>query len=510
MIPVERSEESVTVVSGAVTGSHDVAGAAARGGLLLGLRQVLTMAIAAGSAVLLARWLNVSDFGVFAQINFAVLVLAGMVIGDLGLTLALVRSAKEPATSVWASVSGLSVLLAAAAIIATFGLGVLLRLGPPLHSWWIPALGLGLAARFNRPAPSARLQRDGRYRALALGETLETVAYFGVGLSLVAAGWHVNGLVLAVLAKELIGLLALFVMVRTWVRPSWPRIKVLHSLLSVGVPYQLTGLLTMSTDAFQPVIIGWLLGSTALGYVSWAYGLILIPILVLEAVDRVIVPTLAKAQSSPPTFARWTERAMRVNGMVAFPVAAILLTTVQSIILVVFTAKWLPAAELVRQFVPAVLAVALFTPILQAFNALGRTGVALRLSILWATLTWLLGTFLVGHWGIRGYGWFYVGLQITYLPIAIIGVRTLRLSLWRAARAPMAGFLAAAGLAWIVPDTPSWSGLLIRIAIIVSAFVAGSLAVGWREIVGDMRAARRSLATSRPQTPPIDGTLQQA
>jgi O-antigen/teichoic acid export membrane protein len=466
------------------------------------------MAIAAGSAVLLARWLNVSDFGVFAQINFAVLVLAGIVIGDLGLTLALVRSPKEPTPSVWASVSGLSVLLAAAAIVATFGLGVLLRLGPPLHSWWIPALGLALAARFNRPVPSVRLQRAGRYTALVLGETLETVAYFGVSLSLVAAGWHVSGLILAVLAKELIGLLALVVMAGGWVHPSWPRIKVLHSLLSVGVPYQFTGLLTMSTDAFQPVVIGWLLGTTALGYVSWAYSLILMPILVLNAVDRVVVPTLAKVHGSPATFARWTERAMRVNCLLAFPVAAILLTSIQPIILVVFTAKWLPAADLVRQFVPSILAVAFFTPILQAFNALGRTGVALRLSMLWAAMTWSFATVLVAHWGIRGYGWFYIALQITYLPIGIMAVRTLGLSLWRAARGPSAGFLAAVGTVWILPGTQG-SGLLIRIGIIGSAFVAGTLAVGWREIVSDLRTARRSLSSSRPKSHSIEGALQE-
>jgi O-antigen/teichoic acid export membrane protein len=470
----------------------------------------MTMAIAAGSAVLLARWLNVSDFGVFAQINFAVLALAGMIIGDLGLTLALVRSVKEPGPRVWASVSGLSALLAAVAIAATVGLGVLLHLGQPFRSWWIPALGLALAARFSRPVPSARLQRDGRYPALALGETLETVSYFGVSLSLVAAGWHVSALVLAVLTKELVGLFGLLMMTGTWVRPSWPKMDVLGGLLRVGVPYQLTGLLTMSTDAFQPVIIGLLLGTTALGYVSWAYSLILMPILILDAVDRVVVPTLAKAHDSPTTFGRWTERAMRVNCLLAFPVAALLLTSIPQIILVVFTAKWLPASELVRQFVPAILAVALFTPILQAFNAMGRTGVALRLSMLWAVVTWSLGTLLVARWGIAGYGWFYVALQISYLPIAIIGVRTLRLSLWRVARGPGAGFVAAVGAVWIVAPGQGWPGLLVRIAIIAIAFPVGCLAVGWREIFSDFRTARRSLSGSRALNPPVDSALQQS
>jgi O-antigen/teichoic acid export membrane protein len=265
----------------------------------------------------------------------------------------------------------------------------------------------------------------------------------------------------------------------------------------------------MSTDAFQPVIIGWLLGTTALGYVSWAYSLILMPILILDAVDRVVVPTLAKAHDSPATLARWTERAMRVNCLLAFPVAALLLTSIPQIILVVFTAKWLPASDLVRQFVPAILAVALFTPILQAFNAVGRTGVALRLSMIWAAVTWSVGTFLVARWGLQGYGWFYVALQITYLPIAIMGVRTLRLSLWRVARGPCAGFVAAAGTASIVPAAQGWSGLLVRIAIVGSAFLLGALAIGWREIFSDVRTARRSLSTSGAQSPPIDAALQQ-
>jgi O-antigen/teichoic acid export membrane protein len=265
----------------------------------------------------------------------------------------------------------------------------------------------------------------------------------------------------------------------------------------------------MSTDAFQPVIIGWFLGSTALGYVTWSYSLILMPILVLDAVDRVVVPTLARAQNVSAIFARWTERAMRVNCLLAFPVAAILLTSIEPIIRVVFTAKWLPAADLVREFVPAILAVAFFTPILQAFNALGRTRVALGLSTVWAIVTWSLGTLLVGRWGLQGYGWFYVALQITYLPIVILGVRSLGLHLWQAARGPIAGFLAAVGIAGILPAGQGLSGLLVRIGIIGGAFVAGCLALGWPEIVSDLRIAHHSLFASRPKSQSIDGALQE-
>ena len=495
MITIDPSEQPAALAQEPAP-PGDIGRTATRGGLLLGLRQVLSMLMAAVSAVLLARWLKVSDFGIFAQINFAVLTLAILVVGDLGLTLALVRLEAEPARTAWRSVSGLSLCMGAATAVAAAVTGLAVHLAPPFHSWWIPALGLALAARFNRTVPAARLQRDGRFAGLALAETLSMVVYFAVSLGLVRVGWGVSGLVLGVLFKEGFGLAALYLVARPSVIPAWPRLDTLRGLLRVGLPYQLSGLFTGSTDAFQPVIIGWLLGTTALGFVSWAYSLILMPLLVLEALDRVIVPTLARAQRSPATFARWTERAIRINCLVAFPAAALLLTSIEPVTVVVFTSKWLPASQLVRQFVPSILAVACFTPMLQAFNAQGRTSFALRLSIVWAALTWSLATVLVATWGLHGYGWFYVGLQMTYLPIAVMGVRRLHVNLWRAARGPLGGFLAALGSAWLVPVQGTWPALLLRITVIGGAFLAGSLALGSREVSADVRVVVRALRTS--------------
>ena len=66
-----------------------------RGALLLGARQLLTILLSASAAVLLARWLEPADYGMFATLNLIVFG-AATLLGDLGLTVSLVRQVDEP------------------------------------------------------------------------------------------------------------------------------------------------------------------------------------------------------------------------------------------------------------------------------------------------------------------------------------------------------------------------------------------------------------------------------
>jgi O-antigen/teichoic acid export membrane protein len=247
-------------------------------------------------------------------------------------------------------------------------------------------------------------------------------------------GYGVTGLVVGLFAKELIGASGTWLAAGTVPRPS-RGLRALRPYIGIGIRSQLTGLLTSSTDAFQPIAIGFILGASSLGYVSWSYALILVPLLFIASADRVLVPALARAQGSREVFTDWVGRAMRAGSFVGFPSAIVLLLCAHQLVLVVFGARWLPAEDLIRYFAPSVAAVAFFTPILHAFTATGAMSVPLRLAALWAALTWSIGALAVVLYGITGYGVFYAGLQLTYAWPALLAVRRLELNLASVARA---------------------------------------------------------------------------
>ncbi len=83
----------------------------------------------------------------------------------------------------------------------------------------------------------------------------------------------------------------------------------------------------------------------------------------------------------------------------------------------VFSDRWLPGADLLVLFMPAIVTTAVSSPLLHAFNAVGRTRVAMWLSIAWLVVTWTIGALVTARWAAQGFGFFYVGLQVMYLPI---------------------------------------------------------------------------------------------
>lgn len=485
-------------------GEHDLDRATAngpmvaRGALLLSGRSVVTMVLSAASAILLSRWLSVGAYGLFAQLNFVVLGAAMLVVGDLGLGLALLRSDVEPDEPTWGAVVGFSVVAGSLAVGATSAAAIVVSArGMDVSPWFIVGLGAALAARFSRVAPTARLLRAHRYGTVAFSELIESLVYATVALSLAAAHLGATALVAALVVKELVGAAILWARVPRPLR-SRPSVHFgrLKPFLRVGLPNHLSGIFTSSTDAFQPVVIGFVLGRNSLGYVSWAYALILMPVFLLASMDRVIVPSLRGRSTA--SFRHAVETAVRFNASVAVPCAVIFLMLPRQLIEVVFDEKWVPTVTLVRLFAPSVLAVAIGAPLLHSFNALGRTYIALRLTIVWSVLTWTLGFVVVRAWGITGYGFFYVALQLTYVPIIVVARREFGIRTLYTTRGPAAGGILAAIVISVLPHTATSLQLAINLAVVVSCYLAGCNLADRQGLRSDCDLLRRAVTRPKP------------
>lgn len=451
-----------------------------RGALLLGARQLLTIFLSAAAAILLARWLEPADYGLFATLNLIVFG-AATLLGDLGLTVSLVRQVDEPPVSEWAAATRLVNAMAAVGILGG-GIAVLVltRLDQAQLALWVGVLAIALAARFRRAVPSARLQRQHRFATLAVIETVESIAYFATVLLLARNGQGAGSLAIAVGLKEVLGYCA-----QRFAARGGPRLRGVpgsyRDLLEVGLPVQASGLLIALTDAFQPLFIGVVLGLTALGHVSWAYNLVLMPILLLGAIDRVVLPSLARVQEDRVLLGLLTARAIRLNTLIAFPVVVGILISPSELISLVFADQWLPASDLLVLFVPAIVTTAMTAPLFHAFNAVGRTKIAMWLSATWLLVTWTAGAGATAMWGATGFGWFYVALQLAYVPVWRLAKRDLGVDVLAETRDTLLGLFAGVVTGSVVATSMSgasatsserWLALVTGVFVGLVAFYA--------------------------------------
>ena len=116
----------------------------------------------------------------------------------------------------------------------------------------------------------------------------------------------------------------------------------------------------------------------------------------------------------------------------------------------VFSDKWLPGADLLVLFVPAVATTAVSAPLLHAFNAAGRTRVAMWLSLTWLVSTWTLGAWVTSTWGLVGFGAFYVALQLSYVPLWMLAARDLGVRVWSETYDAVAALLLGASVGSLV------------------------------------------------------------
>jgi PST family polysaccharide transporter len=334
--------------------------------------------------VVLARLLTPQDFGAIALIT----VITGFaaIFSEFGLGAALVQQ-KELSHGDVSSAFRLSVALGG-------GLSILLWLAAPLVERFYAVRGLTGLTRLLSVAffvsalgtvPRALLQREMRFHVLARADVLATT--FGVGTSVGLAALLHDPVALAVgtLASVLIGSIALWACQREF---SW----LIASPGSAGglLAYcgNLVGFTVINYWArnIDNLLIGKLIGPTALGLYSRAYTLMLVPVnQVVGAVSPVILPMLSSLQDDPARLRRAYLSALRVITFVAFPAMAGLAVTSYSSVLVLFGSQWVDAVPLVQILAWVGLLQSVTNPTGLILVATGRTDRLLRWGLFGST-----------------------------------------------------------------------------------------------------------------------------
>ena len=250
------------------------------------------------------------------------------------------------------------------AITSVLGLNFLLRSFKSVHEWL------------------ARKALD--FRVLTVADFADAAVRGITGIALALAGLGVWALVIGYLVGTLARIIAV------WWRVKWrPRFRPqrahLRQLLTFGGGLSLVSMLNAFIGTFDDLVVGQVLGATALGLYVLGFRLPELLIINMSNVaSEVLFPAFATVSREGLAAAYLT--ALRYTLMVGLPLAAGLCVLAEPVILALFGDQWRETITVTQILTIYALGVTIGIPAGTVYKATGRAGVLLRLAIFRAAL----------------------------------------------------------------------------------------------------------------------------
>lgn len=365
----------------------------------IGIVKLATQLAGWAVTIFVARILSPAAYGVVAA-GAAYIALIRM-LTELGLASALVARPSVTArerdqTATLAIGAGIATILATA--IAAPWVASLLR--EPALTAVLPVLSIGSALSATNAVPIASLQRELRYRELALTDLARAITAALVLLATAVAGLGYWSLVLSeVLASVLFTIVLLQ---RSSFRLSRPRLSEIKEILTSSLDILGSRIAWYVSNNIDVMIVSRQLGASALGVYSMAWTLTSAPAEKLTGVLYAVTPGIfAKSQRNLPELRRYFLATLEALLALVLPLSLGLAIVAIDFVPLVLGERWRPAIPVV-QYLGILIPLKTITPLCgQALVAIQRSRLVMFYAVGLAIA--LPGAFLLGaRWGAPG------------------------------------------------------------------------------------------------------------
>lgn len=339
--------------------------------------------------LVLARLLCPDDYGVLAILNVFISLSTAFVNNGLGNALIQKKDSDElDFNSVFYVQLGLAVFFVIALFFAA----------PFVSAWYdnsfltayLRVMSLVLIVDAIYAIQNTALVRSLQFRKLFYANIMGVLVQGASGITAAYCGMGVWSLIISQLSQKLMVLLVLIATVR-W-KPklmfSWKRVKELFRYswkLFVG---WIIG--TIHQDIYA-LVVGKFFNITTLGYYNRGQSLPqTITKTVTDVASRVMFPALASIQDNGKAYRVYVKKMMMVMSFVIWPVCAGLAAVSHSLILLLLTEKWAPSIPMMQLFMISYGFNIMSTTNMQAFNAMGRSDIFLKMEAIKRSLSILL------------------------------------------------------------------------------------------------------------------------
>lgn len=452
-----------------------------KGVFTLTFRRLVLKIIDTVGLIFLARALTTDSFGIFGIISFVVFTFLSF-FSDVGFGAALIQKktelSDEDTRTTFTIQQGLVTILLVIAWVASPSVSSWYNLADQ-GTWLIRVLSLSLFLTSFKTIPSILLERELKFEKLIIPEILETLIYNLIAVFMALSGFGVWSLVIAILARTLVGAIALN-LIKPWPIGWSLSANSAKSLLHFGVPYQLNSVMALIKDNVAPTLIAFWYGPAAVAYVNLAQNIASRPMEIINIVSRVTFPAYSRIQGDLPRIKRWIEKSVSFMAYLYYPAITGLLIVSPGILQYLYADKadkWLPALPTLLLFLAGAFPIIVTTTYTNALYALGRPKVVLAFMGIYTVLTWGLGAPLIYRFGYVGIA--MAGLIITYLTLPFV-VRALNnlvpVETWNSVKKPLLASLIMGLVTYMVNQVLTHS-LLTLIATCLVGVVTYIIAI---------------------------------
>jgi O-antigen/teichoic acid export membrane protein len=341
--------EVVTEPKGGVASDGDVgAGSSAsakldrsfvRGIAWLGSVKWIVQLVTWGTTIIVARILTPADYGLITMATVLLEVLSLLSESGLGLTVITLRQITREQIS---QINGAAVVFGVASFAVTCMVAwpVSWFYNAPALPVVIIALGLSLLVSGFRVVPAALLQRDLRFRRLAVIDASQGIVQALTTIVLAILGFQYWSLVFGVLAGAAVGTAGV-----VSARPHsirWPRWKTLRPVVPFTRNVLVGRLFWFTYQNSDFIVAGKRLGTVALGAYSYAWTLASMPVDKISALMSSVTPTMfATVQHDIPALRRYFLTVTEGLAVLAFPLTVGMALVATELVPVVFGQRWL-------------------------------------------------------------------------------------------------------------------------------------------------------------------------
>ncbi|PMR71872.1 lipopolysaccharide biosynthesis protein [Halomonas heilongjiangensis] len=268
------------------------------------------------------------------------------------------------------------------------------------------ALSFSIWAKALSTIPQVRLTRVMQFRLLVLAEMVGvmTASIAAIGLALAGAG--VWSLVAKTLVASLVTLMLLW-RFAAW-RPRWRfNLAVLYDVRGFSVYTLANSTLFFLRKHMDVILVGKLLGASALGFYTLAFTLTEVMRLQIYAVvNKVLFPVYSRLQDDPSAIKPYYMAVVRYTTLATFPFAMLLILYADLLIPSLFTETWSEAIAPVQILALASMIFSMSGAPAEVLKGLGKPQVAFRISFLNTTFVALPAIWLGTLWfGLQGAAW---------------------------------------------------------------------------------------------------------
>lgn len=366
----------------------------------VGMIQVTRISVQLLSLLILSRLLTPADFGlvaiVFAINNFALL------LRDMGTASAIIQrdqlDEQTVLTAHWSNCF-IGIGLAAMLLALSFPLAVIFK--APGLTPLVQLAALAFPFLSGSTVHQALLERASKFATVARIEITALLTGFVIAVVTAYMGAGAYSLVLQTLAVAVLSAVQFWLASDTKMKWGWSleHAKGLWGYSGSLFGFNLVNYFSRNADT---MIIGRMLGPTALGPYSIAYRVMLFPLQNLTFVAmRALFPMMSRHQHSPSELGAMHLRLLSVISFFTAPMMAGLIVLREPFVDVALGDSWGMVASLILWLAPIGFIQSLVSAGGIVFQALARTDLLFRLGLFSSALH--VTGFLVGvHWGVLG------------------------------------------------------------------------------------------------------------